>query len=323
MFNRYSVPEGEGRGEEQMDLEQLWEDQLEFTRQVISGTRDLVLGEVMGPELISITKEYVLSLHNEVDELLGELSWKEHRKSDTPLLTKDNVLEEMVDVQKFLWGLMQIWGVDFKEFRQAYLNKSFVVRKRWEMEQAQLSSPLLVVDIDGVLYRDVDMFQLWLTNNRPHLVGLSKRDNARAWEEARFAYRQSHEKRYGEAFQENIRALRTFKDAGWSVVLMTYRPKRVFKSLEYDTLYWLERNQVPYDRLIWAAYEKYFYMRDEIEQADVFIDDELETCQMVSSLGNRVYWVNTGTDSLEVSGLRAVSSLVEVLEVELGVSIIG
>ena len=272
-----------------MELDSLWQEQLDFTHQVLKRTRGITLSDISLDESISLTKEYVLFLHQELSEVLDSLSWKDHRQDTLGLFYRSNVLEEFIDLQKFLWGMMQIWGVSQDEFITGYQEKSYVVRQREQLEQNTLSDKIVVVDLDGVLFAHDESFQEWLSTNRPQLIQSRKIDNALAWEQARMDYRLSRDKQEGKPILENIQALQRFKDQGWSIIIMTYRPKRVVKSLEYDTLLWLEQHEVPKDKVIWAAYEKYFYMRPEIINADIFIDDEWETCQMVSSLGKRVY----------------------------------
>ena len=280
------------------NLEELWQKQLEFTTDVLAKTRDLDINDISEKNLVSISEKYLLSLHKELDEVLDGLNWKEHRSLMMPTV-RENLIEEMIDVQKYLWGLMQIWGMSAVDFIQAFDDKSFVVDKRWQMEQAVLGDKVAVVDIDGVLYNEAETFKDWIERARPYMKEASKRDNALAWEEAKWEFRTSQQHRWGSAFKENVDALRRMKyEEGWSIVLMTYRPKKVFSTIEYDTLFWLDNNEVPYDKLIWAAYEKYFYMREEMRNADIFIDDELETCRLVQSLGKRVYWVYPNEDEI-------------------------
>ena len=297
-------------------MEQNWQDQLDFTRRVLQQTRGLELGSIYGKDLTSITEKYLLSMHKELDEVLDGVDWKEHR-NEQGLQVRDNVIGELIDVQKFLWGLMQIWGVTPEEFSSAFQAKTFVVNERFRTEHAVLGDKIAVVDIDGVLFDYDESFRLWLDQARPFMKGASKQSNAIAWEEAKWEYRESHRKRYGEANVANVTALKAMKAAGWTIVLMTYRPKKVFQALEYDTLYWLQHNEVPFDRLIWAAYEKYFYMRDEMRMADIFIDDEFETCQMVAALGKRVYWMQNDVLCGSVpANLVPVVSIQEVYEQE-------
>ena len=277
--------------DEYNELTELWNSQYFFTRDMLRDTRKVELGKIEGKELTSITEKYILSMHKELSEVLEELDWKEHRKYNQPQV-RSNIIEELIDVQKYIWGLMQIWNVDIDEFINEFEKKTFVVNERWRMEKYILGEKIIVCDIDGVLYQHEKNFKEWIEQARPYMKEASKQDNALAWEEAKWEFRDSEQHRYGDAYKENIEVLTQMKTQGWDIVLMTYRPKKVFTSLEYDTLFWLKSNSVPCDKLIWAAYEKYFYMRDEMRNAEIFIDDELETCRLVASLGKRTYWIN-------------------------------
>ena len=303
-------------------LAELWDSQYYFTKDMLKDTRKVELGKIEGKELISITEKYILSMHKELSEVLDGLDWKEHRKDNQPQV-RSNIIEELIDVQKYVWGLMQIWNVDVEEFISEFEKKTFVVNERWRMEKYILGDKIIVCDIDGVLYQHDKNFREWIEQAKPHMKDSSKKDNALAWEESKWEFRDSEQHRYGDAYKENIQALNELKNKGWDIVLMTYRPKKVFTSLEYDTLYWLKANGVPYDKLIWAAYEKYFYMRDEMRNAEIFIDDEYGTCKLVSSLGKRVYWVSDDDvipeeiehDTIGVMPVM-VQDLQEVLEIE-------
>ena len=292
---------------------EMFDRQHKLTEEVLR-SQGLTLGALTDRQRIDITKEYLLCLHKEVDEVLDSLDWKRHRKLDTPVYD-DGVKEEIIDVQKYLWGLADIWGMGVEDYVAAFHRKSFVVEERWRMEQSSLQVPLLVCDIDGVLFQHTESFLEWLRENRPALEGLSKVSNPTEWEIAKEAYRTSGAKQSGLGNQGNIDVLHQFKNRGWTIVCMTYRPKHVFKSLEYDTLLWLKNSDVPVDKIIWAAYEKHLYVQSVVNLCTVFIDDDYETCVLMAALGRKVYWL---TNSPKVAPVRVtkVHNLTDVYNAE-------
>ena len=291
-----------------MGLKSLWEDHRQFTEEVLRWSRNLDLGNLSEDDRKRLTEKYLLSIHTELSEVLGNLDWKDHRKRYGPLV-QSNILEELIDVQKYLWGLMQIHGVSVEDFTQAYEQKSLVIWDRLRSEKVLLTKPIIVVDIDEVLYRYDESFREWLKDTHPHMEGMTRRKNATAWEEVKSEYRQSHAKQDGKAYKDNVDALQKFKTAGWTIVLMTYRPAKIYGGLEYDTLVWLRQHKVPYDKIIWAAYEKHLYMRDELKKADVFVDDDEETCKLVAALGIRTYRIDPNlSDTYQTQYKRLVGA---------------
>ena len=70
-----------------------------------------------------------ISLEDEASEVRRELPWKKHMVDFN--YNRANLLEELVDCQKFLWNLLHIAGVDVEEFIDAYWEKSAKVEDKW------------------------------------------------------------------------------------------------------------------------------------------------------------------------------------------------
>lgn len=67
-------------------------------------------------------------LAHEVHELMDCVPWKFHRTQEP--LSREDLLEEMVDCQKLLLNVMLLHGVNKREFRRAFARKSDIVEKR-------------------------------------------------------------------------------------------------------------------------------------------------------------------------------------------------
>ena len=85
-------------------------------------------------EKVALSKEYLLSAHRELNEVLDELPWKSHRKYVNKTVDKTNLTEEAVDVFKFLLNVLIIWDIYDEEFYNSFVNKSIKVRERHEKE---------------------------------------------------------------------------------------------------------------------------------------------------------------------------------------------
>ena len=113
-------------------LENCYIDQARFTRDFLTflGYDPDNLSE---NDIVEIIRYYVLSLHKELSEVLDTVQWKLHKKDKT--ISKINFSElqvELIDVQKFLWGLMSIIGMNSDEVVNGYTMKSKLVQSSWE-----------------------------------------------------------------------------------------------------------------------------------------------------------------------------------------------
>ncbi|MBI2020112.1 hypothetical protein HYS94_01710 [Candidatus Daviesbacteria bacterium] len=106
-----------------MSIDRLFKDQVRFTDKIIN---DLSVN-VSKTELI---KEYLLSLHDELSEILHCTNWKWHREDYGSDIDYENLYVELIDTQKFLWGLMHICGMDINKFEEVYDKKSKIVEER-------------------------------------------------------------------------------------------------------------------------------------------------------------------------------------------------
>lgn len=82
-------------------------------------------------EKIKWNKEYILALIVEATEILNEVDWKMHKSTNQ---TEDNnkILEESIDVMKFLFGLMIINGFSLNQIYNKFKEKSDIVEKRFK-----------------------------------------------------------------------------------------------------------------------------------------------------------------------------------------------
>jgi hypothetical protein len=86
-------------------------------------------------EKISLSKEYLLSAHKEISEVLDCLPWKSHRKYASKEINMEELESELIDVVKFLMNVMYIWSIDSKKFVEAFYKKSKEVEERYEREK--------------------------------------------------------------------------------------------------------------------------------------------------------------------------------------------
>ena len=113
-------------------LEELYELQKSFTERFFAEKHNLTLDQVRKDKnrLVKWNKEYILALIAEATEVLNEVDWKMHKKMNLPTDARARLLEESIDVMKFLMGLMIVNGFSCDEIYSMFKTKSAVVEKR-------------------------------------------------------------------------------------------------------------------------------------------------------------------------------------------------
>lgn len=256
-------------------------------------------------QLVSVSKDFAIHLIKEATEVLDELSFKMHRKKRDEA-DRMNVLEEMVDIQKFLWGWAQVWGFTWDDFAEEFRRKSAVVEQRFAQERSlpELEShPCVLVDIDGVLADWQEGFINWL--------GCSE-DLDVPYFETRHALRLWYENEAGVKRQEEIKRL--FRQSGakrnlavlpgarellnlirheslLKIILLTNRPYDEHFRIYGDTLEWIEKNSLPYDAIIWAK-DKGFEAVKTFKNVAWAIDDKAKNVTRLREAGITTVHVN-------------------------------
>ncbi len=86
-----------------------------------------------------------------------------------------------------------------------------------------------------------------------------------------------------------VEYLNKLKSEGNKLVLITARvqPENYKFNVEEETKKWLQKNNVPYDKLIINGNHKEKIAKEE--KIDLFIDDSFKNCQAVSDVGIKTY----------------------------------
>lgn len=244
-----------------MATNELWQLQLDFTNKFWATKGGLPQGEAA---LTAATKDYAIHLIKEVTEVLDEISFRMHRPNKE-FIDRHNIMEELIDVNKFLFGLMQIWGFSYEEYEEEFKRKSMVVEQRFSQDHIlpQLrNNPCVIVDIDGVLTNYPACFFNWL----------KARSDSVGYQLSMYEVRQNYE---GLPLEEKEAVKRTYRQSGakrslpllpgasdllqllrassqLKIVLLTNRPYAEHYRIFPDTLAWLEENKLPYDAILWT-----------------------------------------------------------------------
>jgi len=109
------------------DLTELWEKQKSFQKNFFNPEN------VTEEERVRLSKEYILSIHQELGEVLATMPWKQHRGNQKEY-DKAHLQEELIDCFKFLLNLCILHGLTPDSFTKLFFEKSKIVEKRYADE---------------------------------------------------------------------------------------------------------------------------------------------------------------------------------------------
>ena len=278
----------------------LWGYQKEFADKACKHFMGKSLKELDENEKISESKDYILSIFGEGKEVLDTFNWKRHRKVLNSSFDRNALLEELIDMQKFLWGLMAVWDIKEEEFYKAFIEKSMVVEHRWRQELGGIQETLkahekiAVVDIDGVLADYPSCFIEWVKENKDFSFDLSVReDDPLHWRSLKHEYRMSGIKRDLPVVNGAPAFVRKLKEKGYFVLIATSRPVSLYPHLTFDTIYWLKTNEIEYDYLLFSdVEEKVSVLKDLLKNVACVFDDEQETIDEFKKQGINAFKIS-------------------------------
>lgn len=242
-----------------MSLSTVWEQQLLYNHKIKQQLRQYDQAEW--------TKEYLLGIVSEVDEVLREINWKKHRKDVISVIDKGNLAIEFADLTKLIFSLWQSWG--FNEYQMLeYVNqKSCMLEFIYRQEQLEFQGRdnILMVDLDGTIADFRSGFLYWLFNSgyidqlpldpRTSLI----MDQDLNWETADYLkWKDEFERSGGYAdllpFRDGIQFVKYAALAGWKIVVVTARPINISR-IWFDSLCWLEEQDIS-PTMLWLENEQ-------------------------------------------------------------------
>ena len=309
------------------ELQKIWNNQQKFN-ELVMGKK---LNQLNLAEKQQWTKEYILHLHSETDELLREIAWKVHREEPTPIILS-NLYEELIDSFKYWLSIALLWGFTPERMFEEYYRKSSVVEQRWKQEKklfAKAGRKIVAVDIDGVLFRYVDSFLDFVERETGvDLVNLRKPETPNLYDhlsgilgygrllQLKDRYRQSGQKRNGYLLSGAREFLMNLKQKGFTIILLTARPYKKYKRLYADTIEWLKKYELPYDGIVWNE-RKNEVIYQEFPDLAFMVEDMSEKAESVARLGCKVYLLDRSyNQASENKNVLRVKDFAEIAERE-------
>ena len=279
-------------------LKEIYEIQDKFTKKFFE-KKGLTLDDIKNDKELKIkwNKEYILALSKEVYEVLDEIDWKSHTTKITEDVD-DNILEECVDVMKYLLGLMQLNGFSIDDIYSKFKDKSNVVEAKFTQEETmnkikKSSKPIAFIDIDGVLADWPGGFLEFVSKELGKTfttITQFKNDIPKKQQyQLKSNYRTSGKK----AELDVLDGAKEFMQSichEYSIVLLTARPYKKYFRIYSDTLKWLADNDICYDAIMFdEEKEKYIINNFEPEQVAFCVDDDISNANKLSDNGFKVY----------------------------------
>lgn len=255
------------------------------------------------------TKELVLHLISECDELLrASGAWKPHRR-ETVRENPRAVLTELIDIFKYTVSIAQVHGFTVDDFLAMYWEKSMVVRQRYSQEFVQtLDRPFVIVDIDNVLADYIQDFVQWAYNkrwitteivvrfrDRPQYVDANSLGvSSSNYEKMKHEYRISGRHADLSLMPGTSEFMAWLKSKPWGIILLTARPIDKYPNLYGETLRWVLKHNLPGDFIWWARDKGQFVMEKGVVDQIVFaVDDEEGFAWQLSQQGIVTYHLTT------------------------------
>ena len=204
---------------------------------------------------------------------MQSVTFKDHH-IQTDKIDKVKMLFESVDVVRYVIAMLNLNDISSESFLQAFMDKDVYLnniekdQKTWDGQQK-----VAIVDIDDVLsefrlhfalhlnkeynlYPDVDSEEYYF------ITALSKLDMNP--EEVFEKFTDQGGFRDIPVVSGAVEMLKDIRNRGYWIQLLTARPKENLKCF-YDTYYWLDKNNIPYDALDfsnekfrWCAKSRYY-----------------------------------------------------------------
>lgn len=272
-----------------------WVKQLDFNKMFFKDRLNKEISELTLEEKEQWTQRWLLNIMSELDEVLREINWKDHKKERKEVILS-NLVEEFIDITKFATGLFQLWGISYSEYKDEFMRKSFVVEQKYKQEKdfdlLNKDSKICGIDLDGVLF-DWPAFFLEFIEKVTYqkfetIKEVKKVLGQKQYDTLKHMYRQSGQKAKMRPKEYAIELTKTLKSLGYQIVILTSRPYEKYNRIYADTLEALKVNKFDYNVIFWDK-NKCNKIIKEIPQIRFLIEDEIGQALSVAQSGYKVF----------------------------------
>lgn len=251
---------------------------------------------------MSVVKDFVLGIYDQTNKLMDAFDWKKHTLNAVE--DRQNAIEQCIDINKYVIGLLSLMGVEPEEFADQFELKSSALMERWKsLDKMTSEVDVMVFDIDGVIadydneYKEFCKTYYYLTPSEEErtsysyykMFGISKMKE----EEIHSEFIKMGGFRKLKSYDGIKELISTIRSYCVKVVLLTARPSWVYKRLITDTYWWLKNEGIEYDLLLWDK-DKAETMLQYVFPANIlyFVEDRDKHAIEISHLGVDVLLLN-------------------------------
>lgn len=257
------------------------------------------------------TKQYLLGLISETDEVLASLQWRRHRTVQKQP-SDPNVALEIVDLFKYVLSLAELWDLTPEQLLQLALEKGEILRTMWNQEHATLPAGMdvLVCDLDGTLADWRSSFLSWCKENYPnHLwpetdpctslhCDLDWNLPYSVYSELEIQFERSGGYARLQPFPENIATVRRLQqETDFLVVFFTARPVNRNRKIWWDTYRWLLEQGLRVDMLRIGNESRLLFVNTGEWGARVLLEDNPTLAIRAAKLGIKVFLLDNNYNS--------------------------
>jgi phosphoglycolate phosphatase-like HAD superfamily hydrolase len=199
--------------------------------------------------------------------MISGINFKDHKGSRIEI-DVDKILYESVDAFRYIIAIMNLWGITYDQFVDAFDDKDLYLRTRHRLERNEWDGrPVLIVDMDDVIVEFRDGFISWLRERhdihvdpdcKEYYTTTAVKAKGLNPEKVFFDFISERQLRELHPVGDMIQILNQLHDQGYWIQLLTARPEENLLCC-YDTYLWLEQSGLKYDRLDFSG-EKYRWL---------------------------------------------------------------
>jgi len=303
-------------------MQKQWQRQFDFNEKFLKDAFDLDIKHLTEIQKAKLLKDYIFHLYSEVGEVTSNIKFKMHRNENKQFVNP-NIVEELVDVMKFLMGCFNVLGVPYEKFIDVFDKKSDVVDIRYKQEHdlslIDKNSPKACIDLDGVLAVFPDHLLEYM--NKKANTSFSTIEAAKQklglerYEQIKGEYRSTGQKDFVPAKEGAKKFLDELRIRGYKIIILSARPYKKYTNIFSDTVTWFNNLGFMPDAIVFDE-EKELKIIKEFKDIDFFVDDNIDNCRKVASLGYKVFHMcGQWYDPIEdIKNLKNVKTFEQILE---------
>lgn len=309
-------------------LREMWGENYQFQKALV---RDFP--ELGRKEQIELTKDYLLHIVTEIDELLKSTGkWKRVLQDDQPP-SVSGIAQELIDIFKFMINIAILWKISSKDFVEEFFRKSEVNWTKLRMSslpEKLKDMKIAVFDLDGVLAKYPENWIRFLNNrlchepHHPHVLVLNdlKDLSDLPWDLERSEYDSLKWRFREEGFEGNpdvmegaVEITYFLRKQGYGTVILTRRPVRIHKRLFSDTVTWLRMNEITFDGIFWSEGEKEKDLRRLFSHLDFVVEDDPDQASRLEKEGFHVFLLDRPYNKFlkSTNSLKRIKSLQDIM----------